>query len=72
MSVMSGQEFRLEQKRRGRLARIPVVVMTAHPDSSVDADLLLSKPFTRADLLSSLARFIPSLRRNPELAQPGA
>ncbi len=62
MAGMDGREFRTQQKRRGRLARIPVVVMTGHPDPSVDADTVLAKPFTAEDLLSAVARFVPGLQ----------
>ncbi len=64
MTGMGGREFRAEQKRRsGRLARIPVVVMTGHPDPAIEANATLTKPFTSEDLLGTMARFVPSLRR---------
>lgn len=68
MAGMDGKAFRKEQARDPRLARIPVIVMTGHPDMSVAGDLLLRKPFTPADLVASVARFLPALRR--ERARP--
>ena len=53
-----------KQKRRaGRIARIPVVIMTGHPDPAVEGNATLTKPFTSEDLLGTMARFVPSLRR---------
>jgi two-component system cell cycle response regulator/two-component system cell cycle response regulator DivK len=62
MVGMGGREFRDEQKRRGRLARIPVVIMTGDPDPAVEGNAMLTKPFTNEDLLGTMARFVPSLR----------
>lgn len=62
MVGMGGREFRAEQKRRGRLARIPVVIMTGHPDPAVEGNATLTKPFTSEDLLGTMARFVPALR----------
>jgi CheY-like chemotaxis protein len=62
MEGMGGREFRMEQMRRGRLARIPVMIMTGHPEPGVEGDATLTKPFTPEDLLGTMARFVPSLR----------
>lgn len=62
MAGMNGREFRDEQKRRGRLARIPVVIMTGDPHPAVEGNATLTKPFTNEDLLGAMARFVPSLR----------
>ena len=50
MPVMSGWEFRREQKLRPDLADIPVIVITASHDPDIDADRILTKPFD-ADVL---------------------
>jgi CheY-like chemotaxis protein len=62
LAGMGGREFRVEQKRRARLARIPVVIMTGHPEAGVEGNATLTKPFTPEDLLGTMARFVPSLR----------
>lgn len=67
MKGMGGREFREEQKRRGRLARIPVVIMTGDPDGASLGDVVLAKPFSMEQLLATVARFVPELRR-PEAA----
>jgi len=53
MPVMSGWEFRLEQKCRPEVAGIPVIVMTAY-SSTVDADRFLSKPFDVDELVEAV------------------
>ncbi len=72
MAGMDGRAFRIEQKRRGRLARIPVVLMTGDPDPALDATVTLTKPFTMNDLLGVVARFIPTLRPTAGRAAPSA
>jgi CheY-like chemotaxis protein len=69
MAGMSGGEFRAQQKRRGRLARIPVVIMTGDPDPAVEGNAVLAKPFTTDDLLGMVARFVP-LQGATDLARP--
>ncbi len=71
MPGMDGREFRARQKRRGRLARIPVIVMTAQPDPGVDAAATLAKPFSIDALLATVGRFVPGLSSaRPALAGP--
>ncbi len=72
MAGMDGRAFRAEQKRRGRLSRIPVVLMTGDPEPAVDADVVLTKPFSTADLLAVVARFVPGLRGGSGRAAPSA
>ncbi len=55
MPGMSGWEFRREQLRDPRLARIPVVVATAADRASIDADAYLAKPYDSAELCRVLA-----------------
>jgi CheY-like chemotaxis protein len=62
MEGMNGREFRAEQKRQPRLARVPVVIMTGDAEHSVDGDATLTKPFTTQDLLGTVARFLPAVR----------
>ena len=45
MPVMNGWEFLALRRQRSDLAEIPVLVITAQADASVDADRVLSKPF---------------------------
>jgi CheY-like chemotaxis protein len=54
MPVMTGWEFRREQLRDRRLARIPVVVASGADRGSIDADAYLAKPYTPADLFRVL------------------
>ena len=61
MAGMGGVEFRANQKRKNRLARIPVVLMTGDPAPAVDADATLKKPFTPEELLAAVSRFVPAL-----------
>jgi CheY-like chemotaxis protein len=60
MPGMDGREFRAQQMLRGRLAKIPVIVMTGDPDPTVDAEAMLAKPFKAEDLLAAVARFVPN------------
>ena len=60
MPGMDGREFRAQQMLRGRLAKIPVIVMTGDPDPTVDAEAMLAKPFKAEDLLAAVARFVPT------------
>jgi CheY-like chemotaxis protein len=62
MAGMGGFEFRAEQKRRAKLARIPVVIMNAAPDPRVDGAATLTKPFTIEDLLGTVARLVRTAR----------
>ncbi len=64
MPVKDGFQFRAEQRRDGRLAHIPVVVMSADPNlrsrhDILDARSYIRKPFDISDLIaivSSIAR----------------
>jgi CheY-like chemotaxis protein len=64
MPVMSGGEFRQEQVKDPELAKIPVIVISAH----IKADLtgvsdgvksFLRKPFPLAELISRVESFVP-------------
>ena len=37
--------------------------MTGDPEGATDGAAVLSKPFTTEDLLTTLARFLPGMRR---------
>jgi CheY-like chemotaxis protein len=54
MPVMSGWEFRNEQKLRVDVAGIPVIVITATTTPDVDADRILQKPFDIDTLLATV------------------
>jgi CheY-like chemotaxis protein len=59
MPEMDGWQFRAEQLRDDRLARIPVVVMTAArplESSPIDASEVLYKPIGIDDLLEAVER----------------
>ncbi len=65
MVGMDGRQFRDRQRRRGgRLARIPVVIMTGDPASAPEGELVLAKPFTMEELLATVARFAPRVHRH--------
>jgi CheY-like chemotaxis protein len=72
MEGMDGRAFRAEQKRRGRLGRIPVVLMTGDPAPAFDAAVTLTKPFTVNDLLGVVARFVPTVRSPARSGSPAA
>jgi CheY-like chemotaxis protein len=59
MPNMNGWDFRDAQLRDARLAKIPVVVLSATGDRSrpIDAVLVLRKPVTLKELLSAVKRF---------------
>jgi CheY-like chemotaxis protein len=57
MPVMNGYEFRKEQRADPALATIPVVVISAHERSGVDADVFLPKPVALRRLLAVIARY---------------
>jgi DNA-binding response OmpR family regulator len=59
MPGMNGWEFRAAQMRDARLAKIPVVVLTALGALSrpIDAALVLKKPFSLDELLAAVDRF---------------
>lgn len=59
MPVMDGYEFRAQQSRNERLAKIPVVVMTADSGDEVDDKMghpegLLTKPLEIKSILASV------------------
>ena len=61
MPVMNGEEFRRELQLDPRLARIPVVVLSATPGDELRPDLppvqaLVPKPFDIDDLLAVVER----------------
>jgi CheY-like chemotaxis protein len=58
MPVMSGWEFREEQKRRQHVASTPVIVMTAHPDARIVADRVFHKPFDPEALLGAVHELV--------------
>ena len=55
MPVMSGWEFRAQQKRDPHLATVPVIVMSAF-DNDLDVDESVPKPFTLEDMLDAVRR----------------
>jgi CheY-like chemotaxis protein len=59
MPNMNGWDFRDAQLRDARLAKIPVVVLSATGERSrpIDAVLVLRKPVTLKELLSAVKRF---------------
>lgn len=59
MPNMNGWEFRDAQLRDHRLAKIPVVVLSATGERSrpIDAAMVLRKPVTLDDLLLAVGRF---------------
>jgi CheY-like chemotaxis protein len=70
MPRMSGWEFRRRQLADPRLARFPVVVMTATEtleQAAIHADGLLRKPLSLNALLTMVKRFArPDARRRPD------
>jgi CheY-like chemotaxis protein len=64
MPVMDGYAFRLEQRKRPQISRIPVLVMTAATDplakvKELEPAGLLKKPFKDiAAILKSIERFL--------------
>jgi CheY-like chemotaxis protein len=60
MPVMNGWQFLAECRRDERLARVPVIVLSAHAgfdDVKVTADACFRKPIRLDDLLDALRRF---------------
>jgi CheY-like chemotaxis protein len=63
MPVMNGWQFRTEQVKDPRLARIPVIVVTALSDrTDVDADEIIIKPVDVDSLLTTVGYYC---RREP-------
>ena len=69
MPGMDGWTFRREQMRDGRFARIPVIVLSAHPDPRRGGNLqgtnVLPKPLNFDRLLELLTRLSPSAEAAP-------
>ncbi len=61
MPVMNGWQFRAEQLRDPRLARIPVVVMSASDPCGISADVHVRKPFAIPVLLAAVRSLAPAL-----------
>ncbi len=58
MPVMDGWEFLRRRKAQPQIAKIPVIVVTAFPNTGViDADLVLQKPVLIESLMDALAQF---------------
>jgi CheY-like chemotaxis protein len=58
MPRMDGWQFRSEQKRDPKLAKCPVVVVSASTkDRAIDADRVLQKPVDLDGLLSAVAEY---------------
>ncbi len=57
MPVMSGWDFRREQRRRPTVADIPVIVVSAYDARGIAADRVLAKPFD----LDTLTRAVHEL-----------
>ena len=70
MPQMDGWEFRLEQRKRPRLAEVPVVVLSADRSSkarAIDADAYLHKPLEPKSLLMAVEmRLLTAERRKLE------
>lgn len=65
MPVMNGLEFLAAKLRDQRIAAIPVVLMTAHPQHTravVGVATLFAKPFTTAALLKDVRRLCEAER----------
>jgi CheY-like chemotaxis protein len=59
MPIMDEWEFLRERKKDKRLAKIPVVVLSALPSKSIDgAEAVLSKPVNVDFLLQILRRYV--------------
>ncbi|HTQ25273.1 MAG TPA: response regulator [Candidatus Binataceae bacterium] len=60
MPNMDGWEFRSEQLRDPRLAKIPVVVLSASGDGArpISAKLMLRKPVTLETLVAAVRKFV--------------
>lgn len=68
MPNLSGRELIAQMRRSTRLMRIPVIIAAASTQSELDKDMpeiqgFLKMPFSRADLLESLSRFLPHEHR---------
>ena len=58
MPVMDGWQFRAEQLKDARLARVPVIVVSALSDrAEVDANEVLMKPVDLDHLLATVERY---------------
>ena len=65
MPLMDGWQFRAEQKKRAKLANLPVLLLTASRNLGklpidVDAKDILLKPFASEDLLGAVRRHCAS------------
>jgi CheY-like chemotaxis protein len=64
MPVMSGPEFRAQQRARPRLAAIPVLLLSAAKDCSdfeqMAPDVIMKKPFKIPALLRSIRELLPA------------
>ena len=59
MPIMDGWEFLRERKKDSRLAKIPVVVLSALPTKSIEgAEAVLTKPVNVHSLLQILRRYV--------------
>jgi CheY-like chemotaxis protein len=73
LPVMDGWEFRARQLQDGRLAAVPVVVITAASDAHVDsiaAEQVIKKPLDVPSLLSSVRRHCGPPARRPSEPPP--
>jgi CheY-like chemotaxis protein len=75
MPVMNGWEFRREQKADASLARIPVCVVSALPESTwpgarIDTDAYVTKPVREEVLVALAHRYCGIPRREPARVQP--
>lgn len=60
MPIMDGWQFRREQARHARLAKIPVIVVSAAGRdriAQIDADAYLSKPVDLEELLARITEY---------------
>lgn len=68
MPIMDGWEFLQERKRDKRLAKIPVVVLSALPSKTIDgAEAVITKPVNIDHLLQILRRYAAHERSALEL-----
>jgi two-component system NtrC family sensor kinase len=67
MPGMSGWEFRVEQRRRSRIAHVPVIAISADISAhaaAIDAAAYLSKPFESRHLLDTIERVLLAAERD--------
>jgi signal transduction histidine kinase len=69
MPVMDGWRFRVEQRRDPRIARIPIIAMSASGTSAamaIDADLFIAKPFEIRALVDAIDQVLAGHARDDD------